>query len=161
MLRSKFSTCFRLPSPKEGLNRMERGRKVQSIFPDMRISIPEEGNVVLRLHELKIISSSKTRYKPHRQGQEAKKAVDKRAEKLNSEYISKARATDQMYCGTEVGTDHWTCGDQAGILGRGQRDCGRRLRGGIRPSSQPYPPPGCIKGTSRRPPKREEGTSAL
>ena len=70
----------------------------------MRISIPEEGNVVPRLHELKIISSSKTRYKPHRQGQEAKKAVDKRAEKLNSEYISKARATDQMYCGTEVGT---------------------------------------------------------
>ena len=116
---------------------MERGRKVQSIFPDMRISIPEEGNVVLRLHELKIISSSKTRYKPHRQGQEAKKAVDKRAEKLNSEYISKARATDQMYCGTEVGTDHWTCGDQAGILGRGQGDCGRRLWGEVRASSQP------------------------
>ena len=48
--------------PQEGLSRMERGRKVQSIVPDMRISIPEEGNFVPRLHELKIISSSKTRY---------------------------------------------------------------------------------------------------
>ena len=43
----------------EGLSRMERGMKVQSIVPDMRISIPEEGNFVLRLHELKIIGSSK------------------------------------------------------------------------------------------------------
>ena len=95
---------FSASIPQEGLSRMERGRKVQSIVPDMRISIPEEGNFVPRLHELKIISSSKTRYKPHRQGQEAQKAVDKRAEELNSEYIAKARATDQMYCGTEVGT---------------------------------------------------------
>ena len=48
--------------PQEGLSRMERDRKVQSIVPDMRISIPEEGNLVPRLHEIKIISSSKTRY---------------------------------------------------------------------------------------------------
>ena len=34
--------------PQEGLSRMERGRKVQSIVPDMRISIPEEGNLVPR-----------------------------------------------------------------------------------------------------------------
>ena len=77
----------------EGLSRMERGRKVQSIVPDMRISIPEEGNFVPRLHELKIISSSKTRYTPHRQGQEATRAVDKRASELNGEYIKKARTT--------------------------------------------------------------------
>ena len=32
--------------PQEGLNRMERGPKVQSIVPAMRISIPEEGNFV-------------------------------------------------------------------------------------------------------------------
>ena len=37
--------------PQEGLSRMERGRKVQSIVPDMRITIPEEGNFVQRLHE--------------------------------------------------------------------------------------------------------------
>ena len=44
--------------PQEGLSRMERGRKVQSIVPDMMISVPEEGNLVKRLHKLKIISSS-------------------------------------------------------------------------------------------------------
>ena len=83
---------------------MERGRKVQSIVPDMRISIQEEGNFVPRLHELKIISSSKTRYNPHRQGQEATRAVDKRASELNGEYVRKARNTDQQYCGTAPGT---------------------------------------------------------
>merc|ERR1712155_4056 len=90
--------------PQEGLSRMERGRKVQSIVPDMMISVPEEGNFVPRLHELKIISSSKTRYTPHRQGQEATRAVDKRASELNGEYIKKARTTDQLYCGTAPGT---------------------------------------------------------
>ena len=70
----------------------------------MRIWIPEEGNFVPRLHELKIISSSKTRYNPHRQGQEAMRAVDKRANELNAEYIKKARNTDQQYCGTVRGT---------------------------------------------------------
>ena len=95
---------FAASIPQEGLNRMERGRKVQSIVPDMRISIPEEGNFVPRLHELKIISSSKTRYNPQRQGQEAVRAVDKRANELNAEYIKKARNTDQQYCGTSRGT---------------------------------------------------------
>ena len=70
--------------PQEGLSRMERGRKVQSIVPDMRISIPEEGNLAKRLHEIKIISSSKTRYTIHREGQEAVRAVDKRAGELNA-----------------------------------------------------------------------------
>ena len=95
---------FAASIPREGLSRMERGRKVQSIVPDMRISIPEEGNFVPRLHELKIISSSKTRYNPHRQGQEAMQAVDKRANELNKEYITKARNTDRQYCGTAQGT---------------------------------------------------------
>ena len=63
--------------PQEGLSRMDRGRKGQSIVPDLRISIPEEGNMIPRLHEIKIISSSRTRYAPHRQGQEATRAVDK------------------------------------------------------------------------------------
>ena len=94
---------FAASIPQEGLSRMERGRKLQSIVPDMRIEIPEEGNLVKRLHELKIISSSKTRYNPHRQGQEAMRAVDKRANELNAEYIAKARNTDQQYCGTIQG----------------------------------------------------------
>ena len=54
--------------PQEGLNRMERGRKVQSIVPDLRISIPEEGNLTPSLHEIKVISSSVTRYKLRRRG---------------------------------------------------------------------------------------------
>ena len=58
---------FAASIPQEGLSRMERGRKVQSIVPDMRIWIPEEGNFVPRLHELKIISSSKIRYNPQPQ----------------------------------------------------------------------------------------------
>ena len=90
--------------PQEGLSRMERGRKVQSIVPDMRITIPEEGNLVPRLHEIKLISSSKTRYSIHREGQEATRAVDKRAGELNAEYLAKARQTDQTYCGTAPGT---------------------------------------------------------
>ena len=89
--------------PQEGLSRMERGRKVQSIVPDMRITIPEEGNLVPRLHEIKLISSSKTRYTIHREGQEAMRAVDKRAGELNSEYLAKAKQTDLAYCGTAHG----------------------------------------------------------
>ena len=48
----------------------------------------------------KIISSSKTRYTIHREGQEAVRAVDKRAGELNAEYLAKAKHTDQTYCGT-------------------------------------------------------------
>ena len=89
--------------PQEGLSRMERGRKVQSIVPDMRIAIQEEGNLVQRLHEIKLISSSKTRYTIHREGQDSTRAVDKRSGELNGEYLAKARRTDQTYCGTEQG----------------------------------------------------------
>ena len=45
-------------------------------------------------------SSSKTRYTIHREGQEAVRAVDKRAGELNAEYLAKAKHTDQTYCGT-------------------------------------------------------------
>ena len=90
--------------PQEGLSRMERGRKIQSIVPDLRISLPVEGNLVPCLHEIKIISSCKTRYAPHRGGQEATRAVDVRAGQLHQSYIAKARATDRAYCGTPEGT---------------------------------------------------------
>ena len=90
--------------PQEGLSRMERGRKIQSIVPDLRISLPIEGNLVPSLHEIKIISSCKTRYAPHRRGQEATKAVDIRAGQLHQSYVAKARATDRAYCGTAEGT---------------------------------------------------------
>ena len=48
---------------------------------------------------LLLISSSKTRNTPHRQGQEVTRAVEKGASELNGEYIKKARTTDQLYCG--------------------------------------------------------------
>ena len=61
---------FSASIPQEGLSRMERGRKIQSIVPDLRITIPIEGVPTPSLHEVKVISSSVTRYTPHRQGQE-------------------------------------------------------------------------------------------
>ena len=70
----------------------------------MRITISVEGNPVPRLHEIKIISSSKTRYNPHHQDQEAPRAVDTRAGKLTQEYLAKACNTDQKYCDTAPGT---------------------------------------------------------
>ena len=59
-----------------------------------RITIRGEGNPVQSLHEMKCISSSKTQYAPHRQGQEATRAVDLRSSHLNEKYVRKARATD-------------------------------------------------------------------
>ena len=59
--------------PQAGLSRMERGKKIQSIVPDLRISLQVEGNPVWSLHKLKVISSSKTRYSPVRDKQEAEK----------------------------------------------------------------------------------------
>ena len=90
--------------PQEGLSRIEKARKLQSIVPDLRITIPVEGNPTPSLHEVKIISSSKTRYTPHRQGQEATRAVDKRSSELQGEYVQKAKKTDESYCGTPEGT---------------------------------------------------------
>ena len=113
---------FAASIPQQGLSRMERGRKRQSIVPDMRIAIPEEGNLVRSLHEIKIISSSKTRYNPLREGQEAVRAVDKRAAELTHEYVLKARNTDRQFCGTEPGdtgpveTKLGTMGNVEGIV---------------------------------------------
>ena len=76
---------------------MERGRKVQSIIPDLRIGLMEEGNIILSLHEIKMISSSETRYKLRRNGQDAEHAVDLRARELDNEYRQKARRTDRVY----------------------------------------------------------------
>ena len=36
----------------------------------------------------------------HREGQEAVRAVEKRAGELNAKYLAKAKHTDQKYCGT-------------------------------------------------------------
>ena len=56
-----------------------------------------EGGV---LHEVKIISCSKTRYKPN----SAKRAVDARADLLPQEYLTKAREADRKHNLTPAGT---------------------------------------------------------
>ena len=102
----------------QGLNRMEAARQRQSLVPDLRIATQPlavaeaevargrpahglggavEGGV---LHEVKIISCNKTRYKPTW----TKRAVDIRAEKLQQEYMGKAREADRVYNHTPVGT---------------------------------------------------------
>ena len=52
------------------------------------------------MHEVKVISCNKTRYKPTLK----KRAVDIRAEKLQEEYMVKAREADRVYNHTPVGT---------------------------------------------------------
>ena len=93
-----------------GLSRAEQARQFQGLVPDMRISMPGVGNggrgvgapglaagglagqSSFILHELKIISSNKTRYRPACQ----QRAVDVRAAQLQGEYLTKARAADRI-----------------------------------------------------------------
>ena len=109
----------------EGLSRLERAQQRQSLVPDLRIAIqPQavadaevardlrirggagaarggggtvEGGV---LHEVKIISCSKTQYKPN----STKRAVDARADLLPQEYLIKAREADRKHNLTPVDT---------------------------------------------------------
>ena len=99
----------------EGLSRMEQAQQRQSLVPDLRIAIQPQavadeevardlrmrgggaprggGGTVDVLHEVKVISCSKTRYKPN----SPKRAVDARADLLPQEYLNKAKAADQKY----------------------------------------------------------------
>ena len=107
----------------EGLSRLERAKQRQGLVPDLRIAVaPQavadaevardlrtrgagirggggtvEGGV---LHEVKLISSNKTRYKPNSQ----KRAVDARADLLPKEYLDKAKHADQVYNQVPAGT---------------------------------------------------------
>ena len=83
----------------DGLSRVERNRQRQSLVPDMRVSLPHRDGTSQVLHELKVISCSKTRYKPTWD----RRAVDKRADSLQHEYIMKARAADRKYNNTPEG----------------------------------------------------------
>ena len=108
----------------EGLSRIERAQQRQSLVPDLRIAIQPQavadeevardlrmrGGGAMRggggtveggvLHEVKIISCSKTRYKPN----SPKRAVDSRADLLPQEYLNKARAADQNHNQIQPGT---------------------------------------------------------
>ena len=95
----------------QSLNRMEAAQQRQSLVPNLRIAAQPlavaevevargrparelggtvEGGV---LHEVKIISCNKTRYKPTLM----KRAVNIRADKLQQEYIEKNREADRVY----------------------------------------------------------------
>ena len=53
---------------------------------------PAEGVTRPVLHELKVISTNKSRYNPNSRN----RAVDVRASKLQQEYVGKARALDRI-----------------------------------------------------------------
>ena len=102
----------------QGLNRMEAAMQRQSLVPDLRIAVQPlavaeaevargrparglggavEGGI---LHEVKVISCNKTCYKPIL----TKRAMDIWAEKLQEEYMVKAREADRAYNHTPAGT---------------------------------------------------------
>ena len=87
--------------PQDGLARIERGRTRQSMVPDFKISTQEGDREVPALYEMKVLSSCRTRY-PRNPRPEAR-AVDRRAELLQGEYVKKARTVDQKYGGADVG----------------------------------------------------------
>ena len=88
--------------PQEGLARVERGRTRQTMVPDFKISVPEsEGRNEQRLFEMKIISSCPTRYL--RNPRPEARAVDRRSNLLQNEYLKKARKADRNYGGTPEG----------------------------------------------------------
>ena len=109
----------------EGLSRLERAQQRQSLVPDLRIAIAPQavadaevardlrirgGAGAMRggggtvevgvLHEVKIISCSKTRYKSN----SLKRAVDARADLLPQEYVNKARGADRKHNQIPEGT---------------------------------------------------------
>ena len=79
--------------PQQGLARIDQFRQRQAMVPDFRIVLPMEGQSRPVLHELKVISCSKSPYKPSWTA----RAVDMRADDLHQEYVSKARSADRMY----------------------------------------------------------------
>jgi hypothetical protein len=91
---------FSVLIPEQGLARIDRDRRRQSMVPDFRITLPWERRPRQVFHELKVISCSKTRYKPT---MVVDRAVDKRAGQLHREYQEKARKTDRDFGGVEEG----------------------------------------------------------
>ena len=75
----------------QGLARIDSNRDRQAMVPDFRITITQEGQPQPVLHELKVISASRTRYKVT----QTERGVDKRSKELHGEYVSKARKADQ------------------------------------------------------------------
>ena len=99
VVESEVYNLFSRLIPQEGLARYERNRQRQAIIPDLRIvqRVGREQNSVRQ--ECKIISVSQTRYQPTWD----ERGVDKRAKKIQDEYVEKAKRVDRLYCETEPG----------------------------------------------------------
>ena len=84
--------------PQEGLSRMERGRKRQGLVPDFLLRFNHGDCVTSVLADIKILSCCPTRY-PVGGPKGGDKAVDRRASKLQGEYLNKARevAMDRVH----------------------------------------------------------------
>ena len=86
--------------PQEGLSRLERGRTRQGMVPDFLLELPSQTGVKeKRLAELKVVNCCPSRYSSG----DKVKAVDRRANLLQSEYKRKAREADRLYVETPPG----------------------------------------------------------
>ena len=85
--------------PQAGLSRIDKDRDRQGLVPDLRINLTIGGESRAVLHEIKVISSNPTRYKPSMK----QRGVDLRAEQLPQEYLKKARKVDQLHGGCQPG----------------------------------------------------------
>ena len=85
--------------PQEALNKIQSGRARQGLVPDFRIQFPSSlGESQVKLAELKVLSSCKTRYSSSA-GNKVR-ATDRRAQSLQAEYKKKARDLDKNTQGT-------------------------------------------------------------
>ena len=85
--------------PQAGFATIDKVRQRQAMVPDMKISVTSGGVTRQVLHELKVISSNQSRYKPTWK----ERGLDKRAAQLPDEYDGKARVADQVHSGVQTG----------------------------------------------------------
>ena len=78
--------------PQTGLARIEKESQRQAMVPDFKITLNSGGQSIQVLQELKVISSSRSRYRPTNKD----RGVDMRAYQLNKEYQDKAKNADSM-----------------------------------------------------------------
>ena len=103
--------------PQAELARIEKERQRQAMVPDFKITLNSGEQSAPVLHELKVISSSRSRYSPIHKD----RGVDKRASQLNKEYQDKAKNADRLHGGL-----------QPGVVGKveAKLHCVRQLGGG-------------------------------
>ena len=86
--------------PGEALSRIEAGRKRQALVPDFRVEVPKVGGrgAEYRLAELKVLSCCPTWYGAPNASVTVR-AVEKRANGLQADYVNKAKKVDKSMNG--------------------------------------------------------------